>query len=180
MNGATPSSRRPAGSDLRELAFPPSADGHILGVGIDVVDIARLTDRFGRSPALVDRLLCPEERDLSAASRAARVAAKEAVGKALGTPGDFSWHDVTVRRTELGRPYPVLRGAALGQARRLGVGRLHLSLSHDGALATAIVIAERGPCASPAAPADAGHEEPDGGADGGGPGPGTDDGGAAR
>lgn len=124
-------------------AFPPRADGTVLGVGVDVVDVARLTDRFARQPALLRRLLTAAEQDLPAASRAARVAAKEAVGKALGSPGDFSWQDVTVARERSGRPYLVLSGATLQAADRLGVGHLHLSLSHDGGIATAIVIAER-------------------------------------
>lgn len=124
-------------------AFPPREDGSVLGVGVDVVDIARLAERIERTPALLTRLFTPGERGLSDASRAARVAAKEAVGKALGAPGDFSWQDVTVRRTAAGRPYLSLRGATLRAAERLGVGHLHLSLSHDGNIATAIVLAER-------------------------------------
>ncbi|WP_246375378.1 holo-ACP synthase [Brachybacterium aquaticum] len=97
-----------------------------------------------RTPALLQRLLTPGEQGLSAASRAARVAAKEAVGKALGSPGDFSWQDVTVEREALSRPHLRLRGATLRAAEAAGVQHLHLSLSHDGAIATAIVIAERG------------------------------------
>ena len=123
-------------------AFIPREDGSVLGVGVDVVDIARLAGRIERTPALLERLFTPGERGLPSASRAARVAAKEAVGKALGAPGDFSWQDVTVRRTAARRPYLSLRGATLRAAERLGVGHLHLSLSHDGNIATAIVVAE--------------------------------------
>lgn len=124
-------------------AFPPREDGRIVGVGIDVAQISRLEGLFERTPALGERLFAPEERELSLASRAARVAAKEAVGKALGHPGDFSWQDVTVQRTAVRRPYLVLRGATLAAAEELGVTHLHLSLSHDGDIATAIVVAER-------------------------------------
>ncbi|MGO2559218.1 holo-ACP synthase [Brachybacterium sp.] len=126
-------------------AFAPRDDGTVAGVGIDVVEIDRLSAMLERTPALLDRLLTPSERSLSAASRAARVAAKEAVGKALGAPGDFSWQDVTVERTQVRRPYLRLRGATLRAAEEQGVLHLHLSLSHDGEVATAIVIAERGP-----------------------------------
>ena len=134
-------------------AFAPRDDGTVAGVGIDVVEIDRLTAMLERTPALLDRLLTPGERHLSAASRAARVAAKEAVGKALGAPGDFSWQDVTVERTEVRRPYLRLRGATLRAAEAQGVAHLHLSLSHDGDVATAIVIAERGPDGGANAPA---------------------------
>lgn len=124
-------------------AFPPREDGRIVGVGIDVAQISRLEGLLERTPPLGERLFAPEERELSLASRAARVAAKEAVGKALGHPGDFSWQDVTVQRTAVRRPYLVLRGATLAAAEELGVTHLHLSLSHDGDIATAIVVAER-------------------------------------
>ena len=124
-------------------AFPPREDGRVVGVGIDVAGIERLRAMIERTPALAERLFAPEERELSDASRAARVAAKEAVGKALGQPGDFSWQDVTVHRTAERRPYLVLCGATLAAAERLGVPHLHLSLSHDGDVATAIVVAER-------------------------------------
>lgn len=137
----TPSAGEGDGPGTR---FLPRADGTVVGVGIDVVDISRLTEAITRTPGLLGRLLTPSETGLSDASRAARVAAKEAVGKALGHPGDFSWHDVTVERTADSRPYPVLRGATERCARSLGVSHLHLSLSHDGGVATAIVVAERG------------------------------------
>ena len=42
------------------------------------------------------------------------------------------------------RPYLRLRGATLRAAEAQGVAHLHLSLSHDGDVATAIVVAERG------------------------------------
>ena len=124
-------------------AFAPRDDGTVVGVGVDVVDIPRLDAMISRTPALLDRLLTPGERELSPASRAARVAAKEAVGKALGAPGDFSWQDVTVERAAGQRPHLRLRGATLRAAERQDVAHLHLSLSHDGAIATAIVVAER-------------------------------------
>src|SRR5699024_9924474 len=92
-------------------AFAPRDDGTVVGVGTDVVGTARRRAMLERPPALLDRLLPPAERSRSAASRAARVAAKEAVGKALGAPGDFSWQDVTVERTQVRRPYLRLRGA---------------------------------------------------------------------
>ncbi|MDO5630042.1 MAG: holo-ACP synthase [Mobilicoccus sp.] len=133
-----------AAADGAGTAFPPRTDGRIVGVGIDVVEIDRLMALLERTPALRERLFVPSERSLSAASLAARVAAKEAVGKALGQPGDFSWQDVTVERTAERRPYVVLRGVTERCAHALGVTHLHLSISHDGAIATAVVVAERG------------------------------------
>ena len=140
---STTTGRPGPGDGFGGRAFPPREDGSVVGVGIDVVEIGRLTAMLERTPALLDRLLTPAERGLSAASRAARVAAKEAVGKALGAPGDYSWQDVTVERTAASRPYLRLRGATLRAAEEQGVVHLHLSLTHDGDIASAIVVAER-------------------------------------
>lgn len=114
----------------------------IVGIGVDVVDVARLAERLARVPRLAARLFTPAERDLPVRSLAARFAAKEAVGKALGNPGDLSWQDVEVARADGGRPVLVVRGAAAARGEELGVGAWHLSLSHDAGLATAFVVLE--------------------------------------
>ena len=115
----------------------------IVGVGIDVVDVDRFMATLDRAPTLREKLFTPQERDLPPASLAARFAAKEALAKALGAPGDLSWQDATVHRT-LGSP-PVLEvvGTVAARAAELGVDRFHLSLSHDAGIASAVVIAER-------------------------------------
>jgi len=106
----------------------------IVGVGVDVVDIARFQATLERTPALLERVFTPRERTLPLASLAARFAAKEAVGKALGNPGDLSWQDA--------RPYLVVTGGVAERAAELGVARWHLSLSHDAGIASAMVVAE--------------------------------------
>lgn len=75
---------------------------------------------------------------------AARLAAKEATLKALGTglgPG-LRWRDVEVVRQETGKPGLRLSGGARMRAERLGTGHAWLSLSHEGELAGALVILE--------------------------------------
>ncbi|AKT50159.1 holo-ACP synthase [Arsenicicoccus sp. oral taxon 190] len=114
----------------------------ILGVGIDVVDIERFTRTLERTPALADRLFTAGERGLRPESTAARFAAKEALAKALGSPGSLAWHDATVVRGEHGRPHWEVRGSVLARMQELGVTRLHLSLSHDAGVASAFVVAE--------------------------------------
>lgn len=133
----------PKSDTLLEQSFKPAATSQIAGVGVDVADIDRLADRLERNPNLKLRLFAAEERTLPIASLAARVAAKEAVGKALGNPGELSWQDVIVRKDEGGRPYLVLRGRTLETVRQQNITGFHLSLSHDGRLATAMVVAER-------------------------------------
>ena len=114
----------------------------IIGVGIDVVDIARFGATLERTPALRGRLFTPEERDLPLQSLAARFAAKEAVAKALGAPGNMDWQDATVDRRRGERPIMGIPGTVEAAAARLGVTRLHLSLSHDAGIASAVVVAE--------------------------------------
>jgi holo-[acyl-carrier protein] synthase len=114
----------------------------IIGVGIDVVDIARFTAALDCNPGLRDRLFTPAERDLSPRSLAARFAAKEALAKALTTPGGLNWQDVTVHRTPGGPPRLEVTGTVADRAAGLGAQQLHVSLTHDGGIASAIVIAE--------------------------------------
>lgn len=115
----------------------------IVGVGIDVVDVARFIATVDRVPALRSRLFTPEERDLPDASLAARFAAKEAIAKALGAPAGMRWQDATVRRVVGQQPEVEVRGTVAARAEELGVVRFHLSISHDAGIASAICIAER-------------------------------------
>lgn len=112
----------------------------VLGIGVDVVDVARFEATLLRTPSLRARLFTAGEADLPPRSLAARFAAKEAVAKALGAPGDLHWHDAEVVREESGRPRLLLRGTVLACADALGVTEVHLSLSHDGGVATAMVV----------------------------------------
>ncbi len=114
----------------------------IVGTGIDVVDIARFAETLERTPGLRTRLFTEVEQDLPMRSLAARFAAKESVAKALGAPVGLYWTDVTVARGEDGRPRIVMQGTVLARAEELGVTNMHVSLSHDAGIASAVVIAE--------------------------------------
>lgn len=113
----------------------------IVGLGVDVVDVARFTDRLEATPGLRERLFSEPERTVPVPSLAARFAAKEATIKALGGPVG-SWHDVWIERAETGQPVLHLAGAVAQRAAEMGVLRQFVSLSHDGAVATATVILE--------------------------------------
>jgi holo-[acyl-carrier protein] synthase len=114
----------------------------IVGVGVDVVEVARLGRSLERTPALMDRLFTPDEQAVDKLeSLAARFAAKEAVAKVLGAPG-LAWVEAEVVRLENGAPTLVLHGDALTHAASMGITRWHVSLSHDGGFATAFVVAE--------------------------------------
>jgi len=115
----------------------------IVGVGIDVVDVSRLTRALIRTPRLCDRLFTSGELlSNGSESLAARFAAKEAVAKALGAPGGLRWRDAEVVSAASGRPSLRLHGGVAEEALGQGIARWHLSMSHDGGIATAVVVAE--------------------------------------
>ena len=123
----------------------------VIGVGIDLVDVGR----FGRALArhggrLEERLFSEAERDACAAradrdlALAARFAAKEACLKALGTgwSGGLGFRHIEVEGGGGTPPRLRLHGPAAERARRMAVDRSHLSLSHDGGMAMAMVVLE--------------------------------------
>ena len=114
----------------------------IVGVGIDVVEIARFEQALSRTVGLAARLFTDGERTLPPHSLAARFAAKEALAKALGAPRGLLWTDAEVVTDDRGRPSLLVHGTVAAAADRLGVTGWHLSLSHDAGIASAVVIAE--------------------------------------
>ncbi len=114
----------------------------IVGVGIDVCDVARFGEALGRRPGLVNRLFTPAEAERPVASLAARFAAKEALAKALGAPQGMSWQDAEIVTDDAGRPTFVVRGTVAAQATAAGVVSIHVRLSHDAGIASAVVVCE--------------------------------------
>jgi holo-[acyl-carrier protein] synthase len=89
----------------------------------------------------------PERRALAhradrATALAGRFAAKEAVVKALaGAPG-VGWHDLEVQGAPKQPPRMALHGPARALADKMGVSRVHLSITHDAGVAAAVAILE--------------------------------------
>ena len=115
----------------------------IVGVGIDVVDVERFGQTLARTPRLRERLFTEAERDLPVMSLAARFAAKEALAKALGAPVGLRWTDATVVRGGDGRPSLEVTGTVAARAEALGISAMHVSMSHDAGIASAVVVAEK-------------------------------------
>ena len=120
----------------------------IVGIGVDVVDLARFERAAARTPALVARLFAESEREtpertLSLRSLAGRFAAKEALIKALGDSTGVRWHDMRVVSDEHGNPAFELDGGVAEIARARGISAIHLSMSHDAGVAIAWVVAEK-------------------------------------
>jgi len=114
----------------------------IVGVGIDVCDVSRFAAAVQRRPGMVHRLFTPAEAQRPVASQAARFAAKEALAKALGAPAGLSWLDAEVLTDETGRPSFTVTGTVAARAADLGIASIHVSLSHDAGIASAVVVCE--------------------------------------
>ena len=124
----------------------------IVGVGVDLTPVGRMAEAMARHPGRLEaRLFTDDERAYCEARAqpaqhfAARFAAKEATLKALGVPEGLSWHEMEVRNDAGGAPRLVLSGQAARAATEKGIRHLHLSLSHAGGQAIAMVVAEEGP-----------------------------------
>jgi holo-[acyl-carrier protein] synthase len=119
---------------------------------MDVVEVGRIARLLEGPPSRSERFLArcftPAERAFCelrrdrASSYAARFAAKEAAVKALGAPPGVGWQDLEVARAEGRAPSLALTGRAAAAARQLGMARAHLTITHDGGLAAAVVVLE--------------------------------------
>ena len=119
----------------------------IVGIGIDVVDVARFERAADRTPALMARLFAEDEQVDGAERRplrsmAARFAAKEALIKAIGDSTGVRWHDMAVVSDGLRNPSFEVRNALEGIIAARGITSIHLSMSHDAGIAIAYVVAE--------------------------------------
>jgi len=113
------------------------------GVGIDLLEVARLETALARRPRLAERIFTGQEREYAAGrlrpavTLASRFCAKEAVAKALELD-EWSWHDVEVLGGG-GPPQVRLTGAAAARARELGAD-VTLSLTHTRGMAGAVAL----------------------------------------
>ena len=123
----------------------------ILGVGIDIIEVARIAsshEKFGER--FLNRILHPNEIAYCLSHRepgpflAARFAAKEAISKAFGTGigAQLSWQDMEVGRKETGEPFVILHGNGQKLLESRGARVVWISLSHTAAHAAAVAILE--------------------------------------
>ncbi len=122
-----------------------------LATGVDLVEIKRVGRVLGRYDSrFLQRVYTPTEVRFARgrlAELAARFAAKEAVSKALGvgmrlmSPAGIGWQEVETLNLQSGQPYVVLHGRAEARAAELGLTTWSISLSHDGGVAIAQVVA---------------------------------------
>jgi len=121
----------------------------IVGLGIDIVHVNRMR-HWLENPSLMERFFHPAEieavrqrGDTAALTLAARFAAKEAFGKALGTGlAGMRLRDIQVVNNHNGKPDMLLFGDALASLHRVGGRHVHLSLTHERENAVAVVVIE--------------------------------------
>ena len=124
----------------------------VIGVGIDIVPVGRVEQLLARhGDRAMRRIFTAGERALArtqaapALHLAARIAAKEAAYKALSgdeTARGIGWQDIEVEKLADGCPILRFHGKAAERVAALGVSRCHLSLTHSGGLAAAVVVIE--------------------------------------
>ena len=122
----------------------------VIGLGIDIVEVARVQKALRDSRALAERVFTLAERSYCEERKrryqhfAGRFAAKEAALKALGTGWQegIGWQDVEVLDGDLGKPELHLHGRAAERARELGGAKSHVSISHADSHAVAVVVLE--------------------------------------
>ncbi|MGA3284274.1 MAG: holo-ACP synthase [Verrucomicrobiota bacterium] len=123
----------------------------ILGIGIDIIEVARVKashERFGER--FLNRLLLADEIAYCLSHKnpapflAARFASKEAISKAFGTGigAQLGWQDMEIRRKKSGEPFVVLHGKGKELFASRGAKRLLVSLSHTQNYAAATAILE--------------------------------------
>ncbi|MBX6332678.1 MAG: holo-ACP synthase [Gemmatimonadaceae bacterium] len=125
----------------------------IVGIGLDLVDVARVHRLIAsKGDRALRRLFTPDEASYAMARAhpyvhlAARVAAKEAAYKALSGSLEargIGWREMEVVSDGASRPTLALYGAAARCAAALGVTRVWLTLSHSETTAGAVVVLER-------------------------------------
>lgn len=121
----------------------------ILGIGTDIIEIARIENAVKNTPSFSSKIFTENERTYFAKKNfkpetiAGFFAAKEAVSKAFGTGfRTFSPQDIEVIPNDLGRPEVVLHNDAKSLAAKLGADFVHLTISHCRSYAVAYAVVE--------------------------------------
>jgi holo-[acyl-carrier protein] synthase len=122
----------------------------IMGLGTDVVEIARIANQLNKSQRLAERVLTPTEMHTFKAHKfperflAKRFAAKEAAVKALGTGigSGVSFQHVEVVNLSSGQPTLVFSGRFAELCEEYNISRSFISISDEQHYAMATVVLE--------------------------------------
>jgi holo-[acyl-carrier protein] synthase len=122
----------------------------IVGTGIDLVSVSRLAEKT-KDRAFVEKIFSADEITYCESSTkkeqhyAARFAAKEAFLKAIGKGLTMSYDlkNIEVKKTESESPVILLHGEFAVMRSKESWNSIHVSLSHEGDNAIAIIIIEK-------------------------------------
>lgn len=123
----------------------------ILGTGIDIIEVHRIAEKMHKGPGFRDLVFAPSEIAYCEQQAhpyehfAARFAAKEAFFKALGTGwlNGTAFNEIVIEKDAKGQPSLALQGQTAETLASHRISRIHVSLSHQPSMATAIVILEQ-------------------------------------
>ena len=123
----------------------------VVGLGVDIVQndrIKEIIDKWGDK--FLDKVFTSSELDFinrheqKLQRYASNYAVKEAFVKALGTGfrNGINFHNIQVRRDELGKPFIELMGSTKSFAEQKGINKIHTTISHEKDYSVAVVIFE--------------------------------------
>jgi holo-[acyl-carrier protein] synthase len=117
-------------------------------LGIDIIKVQRIADALARFGERFPKRVLTDAEHRYVRNRpqnfAGRWAAKEAVSKVLGLGvRGVGWRDIEIARLPTGQPEVRLSGRAAERAQQLGMGRIAVSISHEGDYAVAIAFGVR-------------------------------------
>jgi holo-[acyl-carrier protein] synthase len=119
----------------------------IVGLGVDICEIARMERALARHPTMRERVFTSSEiaycdsKARPAESYAGRFAAREATSKAIRGYRGKRWHDISVGRAPSGAPNIVLEGYAKVRADALGITQVLITFTHEKTSAVAFAVA---------------------------------------
>ncbi|HWH37370.1 MAG TPA: holo-ACP synthase [Candidatus Limnocylindrales bacterium] len=127
------------------LPQPPEGTTEL---GIDIIKVERIAAALRKHGDRFPRRVLTESEQRYVRNRpqnfAGRWAAKEAVSKVLGLGvRGVGWRDIEIARLPTGQPEVRLHGRAAGRAEQLGMGRIAVSISHEGDYAVAVAFGVR-------------------------------------
>jgi holo-[acyl-carrier protein] synthase len=122
----------------------------MMGVGIDMIEVSRVSTRIGRESGFRELVFSPAEIEYcepktnKAEHYAARFAAKEAFLKAIGTGwiNGTAFSEIEIRHKEKGQPELILLGETARTLASMNIQKIHVSLSHLKSIASAVVVVE--------------------------------------
>jgi holo-[acyl-carrier protein] synthase len=122
----------------------------IFGIGTDITEVERIAASIEKQSGFKEYVFSQNEIAYCESKTnkyehfAARLAAKEALAKALGTgwPDGTRINEAEVLNDEKGKPFFHFTGVTANAVSSMNIGPIHVSLSHTKTLATAMVVVE--------------------------------------